>query len=143
MNYKIRDSASTYIGEGECEIRTRIGNQTLSAILSICEETPDTIYWNYAICVYNKRTQIRDDYDYIKATGDTIKGMFRGKECLSWLESYIEWHFSNKKNIIIIEGSDTRRKRIYERKLKDMGYHKGRYDGKEVLIKTLRKLNGV
>ena len=142
MNYKITDSTREY-SDGACEIRTHIGNQTLSAMMEIIKETTDATYWNYSICVYNKKTQIYDNFDYKKATGSTIKGMFRGKECLAWIESYIEWHYGDKKNIIIIEGSDARRKRIYERKLKDVGYHKGRYDGKEVLIKTLRKLNGV
>lgn len=128
--------------------KTKIEKQTLLIEFSGYPSADGTyINWNVFIVVYTKRKEI--DNHFQKSTGNIgLKGLFMAKEILHQFEDYLRDHYWRENHNILVGWDDNRRRNIYERGLRNLGYKFGmikmdstdpREPYKKYLIKHIEK----
>ena len=128
--------------------KTKIEKQTLLIELSGYPSADASyINWNVCLVVYTKRKEI--DSHFQKSTGNIgLKGLFAAKEILHKFESYLKNNYWRENHNIFIGWDDNRRRNVYERGLRNLGYkfEMGKLDPtdqkepyKKYLIKHIQK----
>ena len=75
------------------------------------------------------------DFETLKQTGrDGLKPLIWAKSCL---KDFIE-NVAKKGDLIIVDYDDVRRKRVYARGLKELGFYFGRFEKKETLMLKIK-----
>ena len=138
MNYDIINTSINY-SVPTYEIKIPVGTQTLKMQIFADSITFKTIHWYVSMCLYSKRKQIDNNFDFIKTTGKNtgLSALVNAKNSLVWFESYIKEHYCDYNNVMVVQWLDNRRKKIYTHNLKDIGYAKGMYQHKEALLKKI------
>lgn len=95
-------------------------------------------YVSYNVVLFIKTKKKDRSWDYNKQTGDKlgIKGLLWAKDKLLEFEKYIIKKDSNK-IIITVWWEDNRRKKVYMRGLKNVGYKYERFGNVMCLVKRL------
>ena len=131
--------STEYPDEWTC--KTKIKNQTVQVSFQ-----PDYKkgkgYWNIALSIYNKRRQEIDNFDAVKNTGNIgLAGLLFARQAVKDFEQIIndEYKTFNKswRFFLYCSWLDNRRRDIYYRGLKDLGYKFSQYEGKKVLMKEI------
>lgn len=106
----------------EIYYKTKIENQTLLVEFCGFPNIDGThVNWNVFLLIYTKRNEINRSFQ--KSTGKIgLKGLFAAKEIISKFESYLKDYYWRETHHILISWDDNRRRNIYERGLRNLGY---------------------
>lgn len=100
-------------------------------------ESSKVTYFSIYLCIMNKRKC--EEQSVLHITGkDGLMGLLWAKEKIKEFESYVQSYTYAKERIVIYCGwDDNRRRNIYYRGLKSLGYYYGRVFGEKVIMKEL------
>ena len=103
---------------------------------------PDEYYkntlWNVVLVVYNKRKHAQRNLSEVRCTGHHgIEFLLFAKEAIQEFEKSIVETYPTEKHVIYVGWADNRRRNVYERGLKPIGYNYEMIDGVKCLAKHL------
>ena len=100
------------------------------------DRSNDKYYYNIYLVISNKRKSTKNTY--LKSTGkDGLKGLFWAKKKIIEFESFIKEKNKDVPIVIIARWDDNRRRNVYERGLKNLGYKYNMIFGSKALSKTI------
>jgi len=106
------------------------------------ENYRDTVYYSICLDIFSKRKHRSKNFSEIRSTGKVgIASLIWAKAIVKQFIEFIpKQRFSRWcKYICIFTGwADNRRRRVYERGLKDLGFEYGKVMGERVLKKTIQ-----
>lgn len=107
----------------------KISNQTIDLSFT-CWDRPqinEITKWNVSVVVYNKRKHINRNFSEVRNTGSNgLEFLFFAKQAIKEFEAYIVERYpldEGYKNIIVIGWADIRRRNVYARGLRSLGYY--------------------
>lgn len=104
-------------------IKEKIGNQTYRMDFNIYTESYDTAYVNIALYVYTKRKTIEQDMESKNITGHNPMATIRfARKAFEELEKRVMEARKYETIVFEVNGTDTRRSKVYERFLSKYGY---------------------
>ena len=96
-------------------------------------------YFHIGLIIKKKRKQIDDLF--MKESGkDGLKTLLFAKKALKEFEGFILEEYGNchEKMFIVVEWDDNRRRNVYYRGLKDLGYEFSDFKGNKTLLKQIK-----
>ena len=121
--------------------RKKLGNQTLSIILSIIDWSNNTIHWNIYLHLYSKRKQIDKNLNNKVITGQNpmVTGIMARNMLREIEKMCVDQYYSYYTHIFTCGWIDNRRRNAYYRVLSKDGYSFGMIDGEKCLYKKVKK----
>ena len=94
-----------------------------------------TDHERYYFITFYIMSKKKREFETLKQTGkDGLTSLLWAKNCI---KDFID-NVAKKNDLIIVEWDDKKRKNVYVRGLKSLGFYIGRFDGKEVLMLKIK-----
>lgn len=124
--------------------KAKIGRQTMEMAFEYKDHTADTIYFNVWLSLYTKRSAMTPNEDAKAITGENpLASITTALKMFDELEKATTAYYCHQKFDVVIYCSwiSTERKKAYWHFLKKRGYHFGRIDGHEVIMKKFPRVD--
>lgn len=134
--YKLNGTDEEGYIVNEYEISKKIDNQKVVVSFKRDDnDHADITYYSIVLKIINKKKQ----KTYLKSTGKCgLKGLLFAKEAIIFFEKYvIEKQYYTKHCFILCFWDDNRRRDIYYRSLKKIGYDYKMMFGKKIIVKKI------
>ena len=126
-----------------CKVKEKIGEYTVQVDFTDYSERNDRFEWFVSLCVYKKRKHRSRNFDEFRATtSNGIKNLLFAKKCIKEFQEYCKTELRQDcEHWLIVQWTDNRRRKVYERGLNNLGFETTSYDGAKSLVWKWRGLN--